>query len=216
MLNLKFSLYKYQLDNIDKEKLVASQFDDLIHSATWFAPNETEKFRIEAGAGSAVYSDQIEFPKQPIPAQKALRFEIRETKDTAALDVNGTLLASQEFTWPDRKAVFRLDQVTFPPNAIAYRHIHSGAGFRHLVAGGLNFDTGAHQQDMVPGDSWFEDINSPVRATAMSGCISQFIRAMLIPLELHGKPTIKILSPEDAAKPTLQKNHRFVDQIIEF
>ncbi|GEM_PF-3943028 len=216
MLNLKFSLYEHQLDNIDNDKLASPQFGGLIHSATWFPPNEAEKLNVEAGAGSAVYSNQIELPKPPIPAQRALKFEIRETKGTAELEVSGVLLASQEFTWPDRKAVFRLDQVTFPPNAIAYRHTHSGAGFRHLVAGGLNIDTGAHHQDMAPGDSWFEVINSPVRATAMGGCVSQFIRAMLIPLELHGKPTIKILSPEDAAKPTLQKNHRFVDQIIEF
>lgn len=216
MLNLKFSLYEYQLNNIDTDKLASQQFSGLIHSATWFALNEAEKQNVEAGAGSGVYSNQIELPKPSIPSSRALRFEIRETKDTAELHASSLLLASQKFTWPDRKAVFRLDQVTFPPNTVAYRHIHSGAGFRHLTAGGLNIDTGAHQQDMAPGDSWFEDINSPVRATAISGCVSQFIRAMLIPLELHGTPTIKILSPEDAAKPTLQKNHRFVDQIIEF
>ena len=116
--------------------------------------------------------------------------------------------------WPSGECILRLDTVTFPAGAIAYRHVHAGAGTRYLLRGGLEIRDDDHVEHMLPGDAWFEGANSPVRATAMDGETSQFIRAMVLPLEFEGKPTITFLNSDDFDKPKLQTNHRFFDQRI--
>ena len=219
MIKLRFSIYEHSRDD---EKLHTSAFASSqtslshgqVHNVLWVFPSETDLPLGEVGAGQALYVNENQRPQALENISHALRFEVCATDKVNSNITGCRLLSSETFDWPDEEAIFRLDQVTFPSGAIAYRHIHSGAGFRHLVLGGLHIDTGSHIQQMHPRDSWFEDMHSPVRATAMEGTTSQFIRAMLIPVEFQGKPTIKILDPIDAAKPSLQKNHRFIDQPI--
>lgn len=124
------------------------------------------------------------------------------------------MLLSSTCEWPSGECILRLDTVTFPPSAIAYRHVHAGPGTRYLVRGGLEIRADDHVDHMLPGDVWFEGSNSPVRATAIDGETSQFIRAMVLPLEFEGKPTITFLNPDDFDKPKLQTNHRFFDSRI--
>jgi hypothetical protein len=65
---------------------------------------------------------------------------------------------------------------------------------------------------MNEGDSWFEDMNSPVRAVALQDHgVSIFVRAMVIPASFAGKSTFALVDPVDAALPRLQVTHRHID-----
>lgn len=211
MIALKFSLYASTPNDDALELSRSVQSSAQSHNVIWFAPKDGETAVGTSGAGNAEYALGKDLSGATRPC---IRFEVTRAEHVSSNKSSGNLVTTQEFTWPTREAVLRLDQVTFPANAVAYRHIHAGAGFRYLTIGGLEIDTGQHQQLMQPGDNWFEDVNSPVKATAKDGCVSQFIRAMIIPVEFKGKTTINILDPKDAAKPTLQSNHRFIDQVI--
>lgn len=109
---------------------------------------------------------------------------------------------------------FRLDQVDFPPGAVAYKHTHSGAGIRYLVYGGLTLSTDHGEQSIRPGDAWFEGANSPVIATATQTEPSRFIRAMLLPSEFEGRSTFTLQDSRDADKPRLQTNIRHSENRI--
>lgn len=124
------------------------------------------------------------------------------------------VLLSSDFGWPHRNFILRLDTVTFPEGAIAYRHVHAGAGIRYLARGGLEIQSDHHVEQMRVGDAWFEGADSPVKATAIKTETSQFIRVLVLPMEFAGKSTIKLLNPEDFEKPKLQENVRFFDQPI--
>ncbi len=116
------------------------------------------------------------------------------------------------FDW-DGSAILRLDQVTFPPGARAYRHVHPGPGIRVLTAGEIEIKSDHDCTMMHPGDAWFEDADSPVQATA-GDTSTAFVRAMVLPEAYLGKPTLRLLNAEDHEKPRLQTNIRFFDQII--
>jgi len=111
-------------------------------------------------------------------------------------------------------AVFRLDTVTFPPGSRAFRHEHSAPGTRYLLRGSLEINTDDSTTMMQPGDPWFEPACSPVLAIADDRIASQFVRALVLPADALGKPTIRYLNPEDDDKPRLQKNDRLFDQLI--
>ncbi|WP_371155811.1 cupin domain-containing protein [Jannaschia sp. 2305UL9-9] len=124
----------------------------------------------------------------------------------------GPVLHQSQITLPAGPVLLRLDEVFFPPGAIAYRHVHPGPGIRHLVRGRLHLQADDHAFEAAPGDSWFEDANSPVRATALEQ--SSFVRFMVLPPEFAGKSTLTILSDEDRARPRRQQTHRHVDALI--
>ena len=121
----------------------------------------------------------------------------------------------EAFEFPEVKAVLRLDQISFPAGAIAYRHVHAGTGYRYLTAGRLEVRADDHAITVGPGESWFEPANSPVRATNLATTETAFVRAMVLPMVYLGKPTITYLNAEDADKPRLQSNQRFFDQVID-
>ena len=125
---------------------------------------------------------------------------------------NRRLTGSFEFAAPH--AILRLDQVTFPSQAVAWRHVHPGAGIRCLVEGGLEIRSDHDTQMMAPGQAWFEAADSPVQATAIEGTTSSFVRAMVLPEGFAGQPTLRFLDPADAEKPRLQENSRFVDHRV--
>ena len=111
--------------------------------------------------------------------------------------------------------IFRLDEVAFPPGARAYRHVHAGSGFRHLRWGQLDLVADDHNFTARPGDTWFEAAHSPVQATATEKAAeTRFARAMVVPLEFEGKPTIHILDPADLEKPKRQVTHRHIDKVL--
>lgn len=111
--------------------------------------------------------------------------------------------------------LIRLDEVSFPPGAVAYRHTHPGPGFRYLRHGALQLQADDHAFGAAPGDVWFEPAASPVRATADAVCAeTRFVRFMVLPPAFLGQPTINILDPADAARPKRQTTHRHVDQLV--
>ena len=133
---------------------------------------------------------------------------------TAPLNQATEPTLSAAFGYQNSEAIIRLDQVTFPPNARAYRHIHPGAGIRYLFCGALEIKSD-HETDLKKaGDAWFEDANSPVQATAANVPETSFIRMLVLPVVYEGKPTIKLLNAEDEALPKLQTNKRFFDKLV--
>lgn len=126
--------------------------------------------------------------------------------------VDGAESRPIDVTFP---CLLRLDEVAFPPGAIAYRHVHPGPGFRHLLSGSLHLQADDHGFNAAPGQTWFEPANSPVRATASEAAPeTRFVRAMILPPEYRGSPTIQILDPFDRALPKQQVTHRHVDDIL--
>lgn len=112
-------------------------------------------------------------------------------------------------------ALFRLDTVTFPAGANAWRHVHPGPGIRHLLQGELSLEADDHTAVMTAGDSWFEAANSPVQATASPAFPkSGFVRCMVLPVSYQDAPSIQILNETDMAKPRLQVTHRHLDQVV--
>lgn len=114
-------------------------------------------------------------------------------------------------------ALLRLDQVTFPPGAIAYRHVHPGPGIRMLAEGRLHLQADDHAFETLPGDHWFEGAGSPVRATAAPDLpVTRFVRFMVLPAAFEGRPSIDILDAADRDHPRLQQTRRFADRLVQF
>jgi len=101
--------------------------------------------------------------------------------------------------------LLRCDRVDFPPGGIAHRHVHPGPGIRRLLHGELTIvrDDSAHTYRA--GESWLEDADDPVTATASATDETAFVRVLLLPEEWRGKRTIRYLDPADEAKPKLQR-----------
>ena len=115
----------------------------------------------------------------------------------------------------DIPCALRLDEVAFPVSAIAHRHTHTGAGWRHLVSGALRIETDHGAQIMKAGMSWFEPSNSPVRAVALQDSgVTRFVRCMVIPQDFMGRSTFQLCDPKDAELPRLQVTHRHFDHIL--
>lgn len=134
----------------------------------------------------------------------------------SAQNLYGPALSEDEIEISDDQMIFRLDQVSFPIGSCAYRHVHHGAGIRYLKKGELEI-TSDHATDLIKtGMAWFEPSHSPVRATPQNEEPASFIRAMLIPKNFEGKPTIKYLNAEDEARPKFQTTQRFFDQVVLF
>ena len=101
--------------------------------------------------------------------------------------------------------VVRCDRVEFPPGGVAYRHVHPGPGIRRLLRGELTIDRDGATRTYRTGDSWLEEANDPVLATASPSEETAFVRVLLLPAEWAGKRTIRYLDPADEAKPKLQR-----------
>ncbi len=125
------------------------------------------------------------------------------------------VFASQAVTWPMGPALLRIDEVCFPVGAVAQRHTHSGAGFRHLICGSLQLETVGNTQLMEPGDTWYEPTDTPVKAISRHQvAFTRFVRCMVIPLKYEGKSTFQLVAPADAELPRLQVTHHHLDQAV--
>lgn len=112
--------------------------------------------------------------------------------------------------------LLRMDEVKFPADAVAYRHVHPGDGIRFLTVGELTLVSDEHRETAVPGHAWFEPAHTPVRAEASANHqMTCFLRFMILPVAYQGKPTINILDKEDAMRARLQITHRHFDQIVQ-
>lgn len=144
-----------------------------------------------------------------------IRFCIGTTDfNTNQPPVSQTQVLSSELVTSHAEGILRLDQVDFPPGAIAWRHTHPGAGIRYLTRGNLLIESDHTTEHMRAGEAWFEAADSPVKATAGVHEPAAFVRFMLLPVAFEGKPTLNTLDPDDAAKPRLQTNTRHFDQRV--
>lgn len=126
------------------------------------------------------------------------------------------VISSEAVTPPEGRFLARIDQVSFPAGAVAYRHTHAGAGLRYLTDGALTIVTDHGRKRMTPGAAWFEPADTPVRAEAsQKAALTRFVRFMVVPLSFEGRSTFALVNPEDAALPRLQSTHRFFDHIVD-
>lgn len=203
-MKLYMSLYQKNLKTGDQFSVGFSQTAVWVQSGSVFYSGQ----RWEAGDGFYLP------PQGHVTAENAceLLCYCVEPTDEHLPDIKPKLTA--DFDWVEGDYILRLDSVTFPNGAIAYRHVHAGAGIRSLVRGVLEIQSDHHREQMEIGDAWFEAAKSPVRATGAATEVSQFVRALVLPVKYAGKPTITLLNPEDFDKPKLQTNQRFFDQLI--
>jgi len=102
--------------------------------------------------------------------------------------------------------VVRCDRVDFPPGGVAYRHVHPGPGIRRILRGELTIERGSGEpRTYRTGDSWLEEADDPVLATAAETEETTFVRVLLLPAEWAGKRTIRYLDPADEERPKLQR-----------
>jgi hypothetical protein len=128
---------------------------------------------------------------------------------------NEKLSASLE-TLPKGELLLRGDSVAFPPSGCAYLHTHQGPGIRCLIEGGIRIDTHGRSTSYGPGGAWFESGAEPVFAQAAADRPSRFIRVMILPRELVGKSSLRLVNEEDKNKPRAQQYKIFVDAPIAF
>lgn len=144
-----------------------------------------------------------------------IRFDLRrDATSPDALLSSGVSLPVQP---KNAACLLRLDQVIFPPGAVAYRHVHAGDGIRFLVSGSLQVKGDTEQSVATPGHAWFEAANTPVRAEASkTEAQTSFVRFMVLPSVYVGKPTIRILDEAEAQLPRKQVTHRHFDELAYF
>jgi quercetin dioxygenase-like cupin family protein len=111
--------------------------------------------------------------------------------------------------------LMRCDRVDFPPDGIAYTHVHRGPGIRCLLSGSIRVEVSGKALDIVPGTAWFEAGPDPVLALASKTGPTAFARVMILPREMKGKSSIRYVKPEDADKPKPQTYRIFSDEFID-
>ena len=111
--------------------------------------------------------------------------------------------------------VLRCDRVDFPPGGIAYRHAHPGPGIRRILHGALTIDREGDARTYRAGESWLEEADDPVVATASATEETAFVRVLLLPAEWAGKRTIRYLDPADDEKPKLQSATVLLEHPVE-
>jgi quercetin dioxygenase-like cupin family protein len=109
-------------------------------------------------------------------------------------------IASRAGDW-----VVRCDRVDFPPGGVAYRHVHPGPGIRRMLQGELTIDRDGARRTYRAGESWLEEADDPVLATASETEHTAFVRVLVLPAEWAGRRTIRYLDPADEDRPKLQR-----------
>lgn len=143
-----------------------------------------------------------------------IRFDL--SKKTPNWDETPAPVLSVQIETECSAVLLRLDEVKFPPGAVAYRHVHPGDGIRFLTLGELEVIGDNHRETARAGHAWYEAANSPVRAVASeTHPMTRFVRFMVLPVEYAGKPSIQVLDPDDAARPRRQITHRHFDRIVQ-
>ncbi|HTT39114.1 MAG TPA: hypothetical protein VMH32_15760 [Burkholderiales bacterium] len=110
--------------------------------------------------------------------------------------------------------LMRCDRVDFPLGGVAYTHTHRGPGIRCLLSGEIRIEVKGATHTVMPDEAWFEAGPDPVLAFASERALTSFVRVMILPLELKGKPSIRYVRPEDQDKPKTQKYQVFCDEFI--
>jgi quercetin dioxygenase-like cupin family protein len=130
----------------------------------------------------------------------------RNEAHLGAARIDGPALVWELVEVPERGDwVLRCDRVDFPRGGVAYRHVHPGPGLRRLLRGELTIDRDGETHTYRAGDSWYEDADDPVLASASSEEETAFVRVLLLPAEWTGRRTIRYLDAADEERPKLQR-----------
>ncbi len=130
----------------------------------------------------------------------------RDTAHAGAAEVDGHALLFEVVEDPGPgEWLLRCDRVDFPPGGVAYRHVHPGPGIRRILRGELTIERAGETHTYRAGESWYEDADDPVVATASATEETAFVRVLLLPAAWAGQRTIRYLDPVDEEKPKLQR-----------
>lgn len=118
---------------------------------------------------------------------------------------------------PDRRFrwLMRCDQVSFPKGGIAYSHIHQGPGIRYCLEGQIEIQSEGRTDFFGPGEAWFESGAAPVLAPTSNEIETTFVRCFVLPRSCKGRPSIRYVNAEDAAKPKTQRYKVLGERFIE-
>ena len=115
---------------------------------------------------------------------------------------------------PQGRYLMRCDRVDFSPGQITAAHTHPGPGIRCLIFGEFTVQVQDKQTLVHAGGAWFERGPDPVYAVASHTEPAAFVRVMILPRELKGKRTIRLVRPEDQEKRS-QRYTIFLDEEID-
>jgi hypothetical protein len=115
----------------------------------------------------------------------------------------------------DAEYLVRCDRVDLPPGGVAYLHTHRGPGIRCLIQGRFRVEVNGFAQTVERYGAWFESGVEPVEARAVSDEPAAFVRVMVLPRELLGRPSIQYVRDADRDRPKLQRYQVFVDVPLE-
>ena len=87
--------------------------------------------------------------------------------------------------------LMRCDRVDFPPQGIAYTHVHAGPGIRILLQGTIRVQVEDRETAIAPGEAWFERGPDPVLALADEQAPTSFVRTMILPRDFAGRSSIR-------------------------
>ena len=184
----------------------------------WVVSGIVEVDRKTVEASQSRVLDPKHNVKSLTSAVDQIRFTLSNRALTPSVENGGSeeashseLLMSKPVQIEPVSQLFRLDQVDFPPGAVAYKHTHPGPGIRFLVDGELTLRSEHGTTVYGAGDAWFEDANQPVMAKSTGQDTGFFVRAMLLPIEFAGKPTFTLCDKNDADKPKRQTNTRHME-----
>jgi len=111
--------------------------------------------------------------------------------------------------------LMRCDRVSFPKGGIAYTHVHQGPGIRYCLEGSIRIESEGRVNSYGPGEAWFENGSSPVLAPTSTESETSFVRCFILPRSCKGRPSIRYVRPEDAAKPKVQRYRVLGERFIE-
>lgn len=111
--------------------------------------------------------------------------------------------------------LMRLDSVTFPAGGTAWTHQHQGPGIRICQSGEITIETKGTISTYGPGEAWSETGIDPVLAPTTPDSATTFIRCLVLPAHTRGTSSLRVMLPEDRAKPNTQSYHIFSERMLD-
>lgn len=123
-------------------------------------------------------------------------------------------LMARALALPPGDHLLRLDRVDFPPGGEAFLHTHQGPGIRVLLFGSITITTQGSVHTYLPGEAWFETGPDAVHAATHADEPSAFVRSLVLPAALAGKPSIRYVRDEDRDRPKSQRYTVFLEEPV--
>ena len=118
---------------------------------------------------------------------------------------------------PANSWLLRCDQVTFPAGTVAPTHMHQGPGLRFVLRGEIDgIGPGGVRKMHQPGDTFLENgIDEPVSATMHAGEETSFLRGLILPRAVKGRPSTRFVNREDWKRSKRQTYHIHTERHFE-